>query len=379
MPLQIEQFQSGHWERGSGYRYFVPTLINEQWEWYNVDLNVLLEKASIKLGELNSYARLVPNINLFIQLHVAKEAVVSSRIEGTQTEIDEALLPEEEVDPERRDDWKEVNNYIRALNWAIEELERLPLSSRLLRNAHKILLEGARGEHKLPGAFRSSQNWIGGRSLADAVFIPPAHHHLSELMGDLENFLHNQDIQVPALIKIAIAHYQFETIHPFLDGNGRIGRLLITLFLVSEQILVEPLLYLSAFFEEDRGLYHDNLMNVRKKNDLLQWLKYFLVGIAQTSDQAVTTLSSILDVKSNLENEIQAGWGRRIASGLQLLNYLFEHPVIRVKMVEEACELSPRAANSLVSSFVDAGILKETTGQSRNRVFTFDLYLKLFK
>ena len=379
MPHKIEQFQSGHWEKGSGYKYFVPTMINEHWEWQSTELNVLLEKASIKLGELNTYARRVPNINLFIQLHVTKEAVVSSRIEGTQTEIDEALLPEEEVDPERRDDWNEVNNYIRALNWAIEELDRIPLSSRLLRNTHQILLQGARGEHKLPGEFRNSQNWIGGRSLADAVFIPPAHHHLPALMGDLENFLHNEDIQVPALIRIGIAHYQFETIHPFLDGNGRIGRLLITLFLVSEQILIEPLLYLSAFFEEDRGLYYDNLMNVRKKNDLLQWLKYFLVGIAQTSEKAANTLSSILDLKNDLENRIQTNWGRRIASGLQLLNYLFEHPVIRVRTVEKVCGLSPKAANNLVASFVNAGILKETTGQSRNRVFTFELYIKLFE
>ncbi|HRV86417.1 MAG TPA: Fic family protein [Saprospiraceae bacterium] len=379
MTHKIEQFDAGHWEMGSGYKYFVPTRINEQWEWQSAELNVLLEKASFKLGELNAYAHRVPNISLFIRLHVTKEAVVSSRIEGTKTDFDEALLPEEEIDPERRDDWKEVNNYIRALNWAIEELDLLPLSTRLLRNTHQILLEGARGEHKSPGEFRSSQNWIGGRSLADAVFIPPAHHQLSALMGDLENFLHNENIQVPALIRIGIAHYQFETIHPFLDGNGRIGRLLIILFLVSQQLLAEPLLYLSAFFEEDRGLYYDNLMKVRKQNDLLQWLKYFLVGIAQTSDKATTTLSNLLDLKNDLEKRIKINWGRRISSGLQLINHLFEHPMIRVKTVEKVCKLSPKAANDLIASFVDTGILKEITGQSRNRVFIFESYIKLFE
>src|SRR5690606_14174745 len=218
----------GHYEKNAGYNYFAPELINKQWKWSDAGLNTLLEKASIRLGELNSFARLVPNIDLFIQLHVTKEAVVSSRIEGTRTNINEALLPEQEISPERKSDWSEVKNYTRALNTAIERMSELPLSSKLLRETHKILLEGVRGEHKLPGEFRSSQNWIGGNSLADALFIPPMHAYVNDMMGDLENFLYNKDIQVPALIRIGIAHYQFETIHPFLDGNGRIGRLLIT-------------------------------------------------------------------------------------------------------------------------------------------------------
>lgn len=379
MPIQLDKFVAGRWEKGTAYKYFVPSPINDQWEWKNADLNTLLEKASIKLGELNSFARLIPNIDLFIHLHVTKEAVISSRIEGTQTKIDEALLPEEEVNPERRNDWKEVNNYTRALNTAVAELEQLPLSSRLLRNTHKILLDGARGEHKLPGEFRNSQNWIGGNSLSDAVFIPPAHHYVPDLMTDLEKFFHNQDIKVPALIKIGIAHYQFETIHPFLDGNGRIGRLMITLFLVSEKILDKPLLYLSVFFERNKGLYYDNLMNVRDKNAMLQWLKYFLVGIAQTSEDAVKTLTRILELKSQLESQIHTDWGRRVNTALMLLNYLFEHPVIHVKKVEKVCGLSFKAANDLVSSFEKANIVKEMTGQSRNRIFMFEPYINLFK
>lgn len=253
---------------------------------------------------------MAPNIDLFIHLHVIKEAVVSSRIEGTQTNIDDALLPIEEISPEKRNDWLEVNKYTQALNTAIKELEILPLSSRLLRQTHSILMQGARGEHKMPGEFRRSQNWIGGNSLADASFIPPAHNYVDELMGDLENFLHNTDIEVPALIRIAMAHYQFETIHPFLDGNGRMGRLLITLYLVSEKIMEKPLLYLSMFFEKNKVLYYDNLTRVRDKNDMLHWLKYFLVGVAQTAELAVQTLSKILQIKEQKEEMIKKNWGK---------------------------------------------------------------------
>lgn len=375
----IEYFKAGHYEKGLGFKYFVPNHINTEWVWTDASLNTLLEKASIKLGELNSFAKLVPNIDLFIQLHVTKEAVVSSRIEGTQTNIDEALLPVEEISPERRNDWQEVKNYTTALNNAIEDLKTIPLSSRILCSAHKTLLSGVRGDHKLPGEFRSSQNWIGGASLADATFIPPAHHFVNPLMGDLENFLHNSDIKVPSLIRIGLAHYQFETIHPFLDGNGRIGRLLITLYLVSEGILEKPLLYLSAFFEKNKTLYYDNLTRVREKNDLLQWLKYFLIGIEETSTKAVETLSKIMHLKTKLEKEIHNHLGRRSNSGLLLLSYLFKNPVINVKNVAEACSLSTKAANDLVNSFAENGWLKKTSDSERYRTFIFEPYLRLFE
>ncbi|HEX7845786.1 MAG TPA: Fic/DOC family N-terminal domain-containing protein, partial [Chitinophagaceae bacterium] len=313
----IDEFKAGHFEKRYNYRYFVPAEINHQWKWEDAGLNTLLEKASIKLGELNSFARLVPDIGLFIQLHVTKEAVVSSRIEGTQTNMDEALLPVEEINPERRNDWQEVHNYTTALNDAIEQLQKLPLSSRLLKNAHKGLMSGVRGDHKLPGEYRNSQNWIGGASLTDAVFIPPAEHYVGPLMSDLENFLHNKEIQVPALVRIGLAHYQFETIHPFLDGNGRIGRLLITLYLVSENILEKPLLYLSVFFEKNKSLYYDNLTRVREKNELLHWLRYFLIGVEETANKAVQTLTRILQLKNDMENEIQSQLGRRSNSGLK--------------------------------------------------------------
>lgn len=378
--IQLETYIAGKFEKHrSGYTYFNPTPINVQWKWEDQTINLLLEKAAIKLGELNAFSQLVPNIDLFIQLHVTKEAVVSSRIEGTQTQMDEALMDETEIFPERKNDWREVNNYVNALNTAIAELENLPISSRLIKQTHKNLLSSARGEHKLPGEYRNSQNWIGGNTLLDAAFIPPHHDFVSELMSDLEKFLHNDDIQVPALIKIAIAHYQFETIHPFLDGNGRIGRLLITLFLVDQKILEKPLLYLSMFFEKNKGLYYDNLTFVRTKNDINQWLRYFLVGVAETAERSSRTLSAIIELKLKLEAKLPEYFGKRLVNADLLLKYLFRKPVITVNQAQKHLNVSYKASNDLITNFLDAGILKETTGQSRNRVFVFDEYVAKFR
>lgn len=377
--IELEQFKAGQFKKDpTGYTYFIPNKVNDAWIWNNVHINSLLEKAAIKLGELNSYAKLVPSIDLFIQLHVTKEAVISSRIEGTQTRIDEALLHETDVSPERRDDWREVQNYIKALNKAIKELERLPISSRLIRQTHKILLSSVRGAHKQPGEFRTSQNWIGGTSPADAKFVPPHHQCIEELMSDLENFIHNDEANVPALIRIAIAHYQFETIHPFLDGNGRIGRLLITLFLVDQKILTKPLLYLSTYFEANKGLYYDNLTSVRTHDDMTQWIKYFLVGVTETAQQTSDTLQKVLSLKEKFEIKIHNTFGRKSKSAVTLLNHLFKHPIVDVREAEQVTKLSYKAANNLVNDFIKVKMLKETTGQSRNRLFSFDDYIKLF-
>lgn len=377
--IQLEKYIAGKPVKDhTGYKYFLPNPINDTWVWDDPGINALLEKAALKLGELNSFSKLVPNIDLFIQLHVTKEAVVSSKIEGTQTQMDEALMDEEEISSERRNDWQEVNNYSKALNQAITELETLPISTRLIKNTHQILLDSVRGEYKQPGEYRISQNWIGGNSLADAVFIPPHQMYLNDLMSDLEKFIHNQDINLPSLIKIGIVHYQFETIHPFLDGNGRIGRLLITLFLVDQKILTKPLLYLSAFFEKNKSLYYDNLTFVRTKSDMKQWLKYFLVGIAETAENATQTLSSILELKARLETIININFGKRANNAAILLQYLFKKPVVHVNHVKDLTNSSYKTANDLVSEFVNVGILKEMTGQNRNRVFVFDEYLKLF-
>lgn len=376
--IQIEKFKAGSLLQSIGYKYFLPEKTNTEWVWSDPKLNRLLEKASFELGQLNSFAKLVPNIDLFIHLHITKEAVVSSKIEGTQTHFDEAFLQKENINPERKDDWQEVKNYTEALNYAIEELKTLPISSRLILKAHEILMQGVRGERKTPGEYRRSQNWIGGMNLADAVFIPPHQDHLNELIGDLENFLHNENIELPALIKVAIIHYQFETIHPFLDGNGRIGRLLITLFLVEKQVLSKPLLYLSHYFEKNKNLYYDNLTRVRTHNDMSQWIKYFLVGVEETAKQATSTLSEVLKLRSESELIIQENFGKRIKAGLILLNHLFKQPLVGIKEAQQVCGLSPKATGDLVNLFQSHGLIKEFTGNFRNRIFIFERYLQLF-
>ncbi|MBZ9730385.1 Fic family protein [Salegentibacter sp. JZCK2] len=379
--IDLSKYTSGNFRgSGLGYKQFHPNLINEQWVWNDPQINKLLQEAAVKLGELNAYARLVPNVDLFIQLHVTKEAVTSSRIEGTQTGIDEALLPEDEIMPGRLQDWIEVQNYSKALNYALETLPTLPISSRLLRDTHKLLLDSVRGQEKQPGTFRNSQNWIGGTSISDAVFIPPQHQDVNNLMGDLEQFLHNTEIEVPELIRIAIAHYQFETIHPFLDGNGRIGRLLITLYLVGEQILDKPLLYLSSYFEKNKGLYYDNLMRVRTHSDMRQWLRYFLVGVRDTATQAVETLGKLIVYKQESELKIAETFGRRSASGHTLFQHLLRNPVItKIEQVQEICSLSYKASNDLVKKFEEEGLLKETTNQSRGRIFILQDYINIIR
>jgi Fic family protein len=375
--MKIEEFNSGHYEKGYKYSYFVPEKVNNNCSWTDSSLSVLLEKASLKLGELNSIARIVPDISLFIHMHINKESVISSRIEGTRTNIEEALFPEDEIIPEKIDDWKEVKNYTTAMNESISRLNQLPLSTPLLKESHKILMRGVRGEKKQPGEFRKSQNWIGGASLSDAVFIPPAHHLVDELMNDMENFIHNDRIHVPQLIRIAIAHYQFETIHPFLDGNGRIGRLMITLFLVEKKILEKPLLYLSSFFEKNKNLYYDNLTRVRTESDLMRWLKYFLIGIEEVSNQSIDTLKNIFLLKEKIESEIHQ-WKRRNNYAYQLLKFLFQHPVVKIKDVQSVTHLSKKAAGDLVKTFEEKNYISEMTGNTRNKIFLFKPYLDLF-
>lgn len=377
--IKLECFNSGNLVKDpKGYKYFLPTKINDEWTWQDQSINQLIEKASVKLGELNSFSKLVPNIDLFIQLHVAKEAVISSRIEGTRTQIDEAFLDIEDIEPERRNDWKEVNNYTKAFNYAIDSLEKIPISTRLIKSTHAILLEGARGEHKSPGDYRNSQNWIGGANLIDAVFIPPHQHFVNELMSDLEEFINDDSKQMSNLVKVAIAHYQFETIHPFLDGNGRIGRLLITLFLVDKKILSKPLLYLSVFFEKNKGLYYDNLTNVRTKNDLIRWIKYFLVGISEMAESSAETLSQVLELKSEIELLINTKFGRRSQKAIIFLNELFCKPVMDIEDLVKILDSSYNTANSLIADFVKYGILQEMTGNKRNRIYIFEKYLNLF-
>ncbi len=375
--MKFESFKAGKWQQRYQYKSFEPVLVNCEWTWDDAITNTLLEKANRALGELNAFSLIVPDIDLFIQMHVVKEAQTSSRIEGTQTAIDEALMPEEQILPEKRDDWHEVRNYIDAVNRAVDELARLPLSNRLLRDTHAVLMRGVRGEHKGPGEFRISQNWIGGSGLADAVFIPPHPDGVPDLMSDLEQFWHNQDIAVPHLIRIAISHYQFETIHPFQDGNGRIGRLLIPLYLISQGLLAKPSLYMSDFFERNRASYYDALMRVRVSNDLVHWVRFFLQGLAETASKGRDVFRQILTLRTEVEAAVLT-LGKRTPRARAALQLLYRKPIIVAADLEEALGISTPTANALLRDLQELNILKEITGQQRWRAYAFDRYLSLF-
>ncbi|MNQ91191.1 Adenosine monophosphate-protein transferase SoFic [compost metagenome] len=342
-----------------------------------MEIQQLLSKADRQLGRLDMYSEYIPNIDLFISMHVLKEATQSSKIEGTQTNIEEALLDKEDIVLDKRDDWEEVQNYIEAMNTAIKTLETLPFSTRLIKETHKVLLQGVRGQNKLPGEFRTSQNWIGGASIDDATFVPPVHTSVPELMGDLEKFAHNEEFYFPDLLKIALIHYQFETIHPFLDGNGRVGRLLITLYLVDKTILKKPILYLSDFFERNREFYYSNLMNVRTKNDLKQWFKFFLVGIVETAKNGIETFDAVLKLKKEVEEKIQKT-GNRSNHLLTVLEFLYQKPIVNAYKIVELTGVSQATSYKILDELVSLEILKEITGGKRGKVYRFDNYIKLF-
>ena len=377
--MELSAYQAGQHEPRLAYRSFLPTPINQPWTIADPHVLNLLGQADRALGELNAFAQLVPDIDFFIKMYVAKEATQSSRIEGTQTNIEDAFKSAEDLLPEVRDDWGEVQNYIRAITFAIDRLEHLPLSNRLLCETHAILLSGVRGEHKRPGEFRVSQNWIGV-SLKNAVFVPPHHEHVPALMSDLEKFLHNDELLVPPLIRIAIAHYQFETIHPFLDGNGRLGRLLISLYLASERLLVKPALYLSDYFERHKTAYVDHLMAVRDGNHMREWLIFFLHGVAETARASADVFRAILALKERIEREVLPRFShRRLENAQRLMRHLYARPVIDVKTATNLLGSTTNTAASLIDDMVEHGVLVEVTGQRRNRLFLFQDYLDLFK
>jgi Fic family protein len=376
--MDLNNFKSGTFTQQRQYKSFSPSSVNHTWIWSNPKINTLLEQANHKLGALDAFSRQLPNVDYFIRMHVIKEATTSSRIEGTKTSIEEALLAGNEVGPERRDDWQEVQNNIAAMNHAIKRLRRVPVSTRLLRETLNILLSKGRGSTKTPGEYRRSQNWIGGSSLKDAVFIPPSHQEVDPLMSDLDKFLHNDAIDVPHLIRIAIGHYQFETIHPFLDGNGRVGRLLITLYLVDKGLLAEPTLYLSDYFDRHRSLYYDNLTAARTRNDLAQWIIFFLVAVAETCNKSIATLKKIQKLREDVEGKRIVKLGKRLPKAKTLVMNLYRSPRVTAAEIAQMLDVTPKTANELIQNFIDLGMLVESTGYKRNRVFSFAEYVKLF-
>lgn len=373
----MKNFKSGHYINQGYYKAFVPNPINRSWQIDDMEVIRLLSIADRQLGRLDMYSEYV-NIDLFISMHIAKEATQSSRIEGTQTGMEEAFMQRKNISPEFRDDWQEVQNYIAAMNDAVMQLHRLPFSNRLIRQSHKILMQGVRGEKKTPGDFRMSQNWIGGATLNDSVFIPPPHKELSGLMSDLEKFANDDTNPMPDLIKTALIHYQFETIHPFLDGNGRVGRLIITLYLVSKGILKKPILYLSDFFERYRDLYYDNLMRVRTHNDISRWFKFFLTGIAETAEQGILTFDGIMQMQKSMDERLKP-LGYRAADARKVIDGLYRHPVTDAAMVSKITGKSNVSTYKLIAELEKIGILREITGGQRDRVYVFKDYIDLFK
>jgi len=361
------------------YKAFIPNpLPPEPPLKYDDKLQSSLSEADRALAKLEGITTVLPNPDLFIAMYVKKEALLSSQIEGTQAslegvlEFEANLIPKEDVN-----EIKEVINYIKALNYGIERLEKLPMSLRLIKEIHKILIEGTRGSHRNPGEFRKSQNWIGpaGASLNEADFIPPPPDKVISSMNELEKFFHAED-NIPPLVKIALIHAQFETIHPFLDGNGRIGRLIITFYLFWKKILSKPLLYLSFYLKKNRSEYYDLLMKIRNEGAWEDWMKFILKGVSQTSEEASNTAREIIGLKEELikklyENSISSIYA------VKLIDLLFYTPLVSVKGVSKKFNISKETANELVNRFEKIGIIKEITGKQRYKKYSFKDYVDI--
>lgn len=373
----MNTFHAGDYVSQGWYNSYQPNPINRDWVIEDMELVNLLSKADRIVGRLDMFSEYVPNIDLFISMHVYKEATKSSNIEGTQTKMEEALLDEEEVPLDKRDDWAEVQNYIFAMNEAIKSLQLLPLSSRLIRDTHKILMSGVRGKNRYPGEFRTSQNWIGGTNPNDAIFVPPTFSEIPGLISDLENFIHNPVCDLPDLIKIALIHYQFETIHPFSDGNGRVGRLLITLYLVSKGILKRPILYLSDYLESHRRSYYDKIMNVRFADDVSGWVKFFLEGIIETAEKGTNALNDIMSLQKEYEEEIKS-MGSSSANALKLIDNMYQNPFTDITKTAKIINQTFPTAKRLIESLMEKKILAEITGGKRGKKYVLSKYINIF-
>jgi Fic family protein len=364
-----------------GYRAFIPAPLppNPPIR-IEGSLQALLSRADLALGRLAGSIETLPNPDLFVLMYVRKEAVLSSQIEGTQSSLQDLLAAEARVfDPQQPHDVAEVLNYVAAMNHGLARLETLPVSVRLIREIHAKLLEGVRGSHLTPGDLRASQNWIGpaGCTLNEAAFVPPPPAELPDALGALERFLHAEDA-TPLLVKIGLAHAQFETIHPFLDGNGRIGRLLITFLLCEKKVLDKPVLYLSHYFKRHRQNYYERLQAIRDNGAFEEWLEFFLSGVLEVSLEAATTARRILALREQHRDLIASQLRGAAGNGHRTLEYLFAHPIVSVKEVQDLIGTTYPAANTLVGRMAQIGILAEVTGQARNRRFRYDPYIRLF-
>ena len=361
---------------GERVRAYVPpalsaTLVDQ----LGTDIFDLMERANRALGRLDGVSQLFSEPSLFIYFYVRKEAVLSSQIEGTQSSLSDLLLFESKEQPGVPvDDVEEVSNYVQALNHGLSRLrsDGFPLSLRLLREIHQILLSGVRGSEKSPGDFRRSQNWIGGSRPGNATFVPPPPNLVPQLLSDLEKFLH--DSGVPVLLKAAFAHVQFETIHPFLDGNGRLGRLLITFLLCSEEVLIEPLLYLSLYFKTHRDDYYDLLQGVRRSGDWSDWVRFFLEGVHETSQQAFRTARRMIEISEEDRRAVGAS-GRRSGSMLQIHEAFMKRPIMSAGDLVERTNLTAPTVNASIEALAQMGLIKEITGKKRGRLFVYDRYL----
>jgi Fic family protein len=369
-------------QQPGGFRAFIPNpLPPDQPPRLEGELQRLLSDADRALGRLDGSIQTLPHPDLFVYMYVRKEAVLSSQIEGTQSSLQDLLAEEADLaDDARPRDVAEVVNYVRAMNYGLARLGELPVSARLIREIHAQLLQGVRGARLTPGELRRSQNWIGppGSSIATATFVPPPPEEVPVALGQLETFLHQPD-DLPLLVKIGLAHSQFETIHPFLDGNGRVGRLLITFFLCERGVLHKPVLYLSHFFKQHRQEYYERLQAVRDSGDFEGWLAFFLRGVAEVSAQAAQTARRILELRETHRRLITEELGRAAGNGHRVLERLFERPLLTVKDVQSLLGTTFAGANQIVARLEALGVLRETTGQARHRRFRYDHYIALFE
>jgi Fic family protein len=343
-------------------------------------MRTLLSSADRALGRLDGSIEALPNADLFVFMYIRKEAVLSSQIEGTQASLGDVLEVEARLfDPTRPDDTEEILNYVSALNYGLERLASLPMSLRLIREIHERLMRGVRGQHATPGEFRKTQNWIGpqGALLKDATFVPPAPKDLLNLLGAFEAYLHADD-EIPLLLRLGLIHAHFETLHPFLDGNGRMGRLLITFCLCQQGALAKPVLYLSHYMKQHRSRYYDLLQSVRDQGDWVGWLKFFLKGVAEVANEAVDTSRKIVQMREAHRHVLIDRLGRGTANGLKLLESLYQKPIFTVATVSDLLDISSQAANVLTDRLMELGLVTEITGNKRNRVFRYDAYVALF-